>query len=260
MITKLKSKICFISHASVGGYEEKRGALGEKFDFCDTSDRFGQKTWETAEGEMGRVALNIALGKAHLSHEDIDLLVAGDLQNQCVASSAGLNSFGAPFVGIYGACSTCTEGLMVLSSFMENNANLRHGSVVTTSHNAAAERQFRTPIEYGGQRARTAQWTATAGGAFILGREGDGPCITAPGGWWTAPPRTRRIWARPWPLPPRTVFSATFTRAASTPPTSTISSLATSVGWGRTFSASSSPVRCRGSSDCTTTADSSSTI
>lgn len=178
MITKLKSKICFISHASVGGYEEKRGALGEKFDFCDTSDRFGQKTWETAEGEMGRVALNIALGKAHLSHEDIDLLVAGDLQNQCVASSAGLNSFGAPFVGIYGACSTCTEGLMVLSSFMENNANLRHGSVVTTSHNAAAERQFRTPIEYGGQRARTAQWTATAGGAFILGREGDGPCIT----------------------------------------------------------------------------------
>ena len=178
MITRLKSNIVFTSHAAVGGYEERRGPLGESFDFCDTSDRFGQKTWEMAEGEMGRIALNIALSKAHLSHGEIDLLVAGDLQNQCVASSVGLSSFGIPFSGVYGACSTCTEGLAVLASFMENNTKMRHGSVVTTSHNSAAERQFRTPIEYGGQRARTAQWTATAGGAFILGREGDGPRIT----------------------------------------------------------------------------------
>ena len=169
-ITKLDTPIHFVSAAAVGGFEEKRGPLGDKFDFCDPSDKFGQKTWEIAEGEMGRIALNTALSKAKLSHEDIGLLVAGDLQNQCVASSGGLNSFGIPFVGVYGACSTCTESIMTLSAFMSNSDDLTLGAAVTTSHNAAAERQFRTPIEYGGQRARTAQWTSTAAGAFILGR------------------------------------------------------------------------------------------
>ena len=179
MITRLKSNIVFTSHAAVGGYEERRGPLGESFDFCDTSDRFGQKTWEMAEGEMGRIALNIALSKAHLSHGEIDLLVAGDLQNQCVASSVGLHSFGTPFIGVYGACSTCTESLAILSAFMEAAENIKLGAIVTTSHNSAAERQFRTPIEYGAQRSKTAQWTSTAGGAFILGKEGDGPKITS---------------------------------------------------------------------------------
>ena len=169
-ITRLNTPISFLSYAAVGGYEEKRGPLGDKFDFCDPSDKFGQKTWEIAEGEMGRIALNTALTKANLSHEKIDLLVAGDLQNQCVASSTGLHSFGIPFIGVYGACSTCTESLMTLAAFMSSSANIELGAAVTTSHNAAAERQFRTPIEYGGQRSETAQWTATAGGAFLLKR------------------------------------------------------------------------------------------
>ena len=111
-ITKLKSEIHFKSWAAVGGYEESLGPLGEKFDFCDKSDSFGQKTWEIAEGEMGRIALNTALSKGNLSHSDMELLVAGDLQNQCVASSSGLSSFGIPFLGVYGACSTCTESIM----------------------------------------------------------------------------------------------------------------------------------------------------
>ena len=169
-ITKLKTPIHFASWAAVGGYEERRGPLGEYFDFCDDSDKFGQKTWEIAESEMGRVALNIALSKINISHSEVDLLVAGDLQNQCVASSAGLHSFGIPFIGVYGACSTCTESLMTLASFMDSSENMTLGAAVTTSHNSAAERQFRTPIEYGGQRAKTAQWTATAGGAFLLKR------------------------------------------------------------------------------------------
>lgn len=177
-ITKLKSTVSFVSRASVGGYEERRGPLGESFDFCDSSDKFGQKTWEIAESEMGRVALNTALSKASLSHENIDLLVAGDLQNQCVASSGGLSSFGIPFIGVYGACSTCTESLMTLAAFMEASESLTYGAAVTTSHNSAAERQFRTPIEYGGQRAKTAQWTSTAGAAFILGRDENSPRIT----------------------------------------------------------------------------------
>ena len=172
-ITRLKSPLHFVDWAAVGGYEERFGPLGERFDFCDVTDKFGQKTWEIAESEMSRIALNTALTKANLSHTDIDLLVAGDLQNQCVASSGGLSGFGIPFLGVYGACSTATESLMILSSFMDS-CNMQYGAAVTSSHNSAAERQFRTPIEYGGQRAKTAQWTSTAAGAFILGRgEGD---------------------------------------------------------------------------------------
>ena len=169
-ITKLRTPIHFDSWAAVGGYEERRGPLGEKFDFCDMSDKFGQTTWEIAEAEMGRVALNTALSKSGMSHDRIELLVAGDLQNQCVASSTGLSSFGIPFLGVYGACSTCTESLMTLCSFIDSSEHMTIGAAVTTSHNSAAERQFRTPIEYGGQRAPTAQWTSTAAGAFILGR------------------------------------------------------------------------------------------
>ena len=166
-IKKLITPPRFISWCAVGGYEEKCGPLGEAFDLCDESDTFGQKTWEMAEGEMGRCALNLALSKCSLSHESLELLVAGDLQNQCVASSVGLDSFGAPFLGIYGACSTCTEALLILSSMIESGA-IDTGACVTTSHNSAAERQFRTPLEYGGQRSPSAQWTSTAAGSFVL--------------------------------------------------------------------------------------------
>ncbi len=166
-VKKLSRPPRFVSWASVGGYEESRGPLGESLDFVDKTDTFGQKTWELAEGEMGRCAVNMALTKAGLSHDKLDLLIAGDLQNQCVASSLGAGSFGTPFLGVYGACSTCTESLLILSVMLsEGCASL--GAAVTTSHNSAAERQFRTPVEYGAQRAPSAQWTATAGGAFIL--------------------------------------------------------------------------------------------
>lgn len=167
-IIKVKEKIGFISSAAVGGYEESRGPFGDRFDLCDRSDRFSQSTWEAAEAEMSRTALNIALGKANLSHKDIDLLVSGDLQNQCVASSGGLFGFGIPYIGVYGACSTCTESLMTLTSFLTSSEKMTRGAVVTSSHNSAAERQFRTPIEYGAVRPASAQWTATASGAFIL--------------------------------------------------------------------------------------------
>ena len=169
-IIKLNKEIYFNSFAAVGGYEESRGPLGKHFDFCDESDKFSQSTWELAEAEMSRICLNIALNKAKLSHSDVDFLIAGDLQNQCVASSVGLSSFGIPFLGVYGACSTCTEALLLSAALLQNNG-YKLGVAVTSSHNSAAERQFRTPLEYGGQRSGTAQWTATAAGAFLLSRE-----------------------------------------------------------------------------------------
>ena len=171
-IIKFTRDIRVCSYSAVGGYEEKNGPLGNKFDFCDDSDKFGQETWELAEAEMGRISLNLALNKASLSHDDIDVLVAGDLQNQCVSSSLGLSLFGIPFIGVYGACSTCTESLGVLSCFLQSSPDVKFGAATTTSHNSAAERQFRTPIEYGGQRTPCAQWTSTAAGSFILGNEG----------------------------------------------------------------------------------------
>ena len=166
----MTENVVIAAAATAVGREEGRGRYGEKFDFCDPSDRFGAKTWELAEGEMARIALNLALKKRGIAHGEIDLLFAGDLQNQCVASSCGLSGFGIPYVGLYGACSTSVEGLLA-SSLVLSTANGPHrAAVVTSSHNCAAERQFRTPIEYGAQRTPTAQWTATAAGAFILER------------------------------------------------------------------------------------------
>ena len=166
-VLKLSTPPRFISYAAVGGYEESRGPFGSLFDLCDPTDSFGQKTWELSEGEMGRCALNLALSKSKLSHNVPELIIAGDLQNQCVASSVGLDTFGIPYLGIYGACSTCTEALLIMSAML-GLGEINTGATVTTSHNAASERQFRTPLEYGAQRSPSAQWTATAGGAFIL--------------------------------------------------------------------------------------------
>ncbi len=168
-IINLYNKPYFFSHACVGGKEERCGPLGESFDFCDDTNLFGMKSFEYAEGEMGRLSLNLALKKGSIDERSLDVILAGDLQNQCVASSCGLYSFGVPYVGLYSACSTCTEGLLLLSVLL-SFTDLSMGAVVTTSHNSAAERQFRTPLEYGAQRAPSAQWTATAAGSFIMSK------------------------------------------------------------------------------------------
>ncbi len=164
----LGRKIKITHSASAVGHEEFFGPLGDSFDFHDESDRFGAKSWEQAEGELERITLNLALKKAKLKPCDIDLLFAGDLQNQCVASSSGLSSFGIPYIGLYGACSTCAEAILCASVFLSAQKAPSRCVAITSSHNCAAERQFRTPIEYGGQRTPTAQWTATAAGAFII--------------------------------------------------------------------------------------------
>ena len=167
----LKAPVGFVSAAAVGGKMERSGPLGRGFDFCDVKDTFGEKTFELAESKMVSTALNIALKKARLPHTALDIIAAGDLQNQCAATSFALTPFCAPLIGLYGACSTLTEGIAVLSSLMNASEDLKYCAAVTSSHNATAERQFRTPLEYGGQRAKCAQWTATAAGAFILSKE-----------------------------------------------------------------------------------------
>lgn len=156
-----------VSSASIVGKKESEGPLGDRFDLFDTSDRFGEKTWEAAESEMQRRALNTALAKRGIHDRDVDVLFAGDLLNQCVGSAYGLMDFDIPYFGLYGACSTCAEGLLLASSLISASFCDR-AAAVTSSHYCSAERQYRFPIEYGGQRAPGAQWTVTGSGAFLL--------------------------------------------------------------------------------------------
>ena len=172
-ILKFKRKPKIISSYSVVGHMEKSGPLGELFDEYSNDDKFGKNSWEKAESEMQKRAFSGALNKSGLIDTEIDVLLAGDLLNQCVGSNYGLSCFDVGYLGLYGACSTCTESIMMLSSFIDSSDSMKIGAALTTSHNSAAERQFRTPVEYGGQRAPTAQWTSTAAGAFLL-EKGEG--------------------------------------------------------------------------------------
>ncbi|MBR6650342.1 MAG: stage V sporulation protein AD [Clostridia bacterium] len=168
MAVFMKKQVYIVSSATVVGLEEKDGPLGEFFHECDyNDDTFGCNTWEKAESEMQRLALGKALSFAGKKDTDIEMLFAGDLLNQCIGSNYGLLDYDISYIGLYGACSTAAEGLMLA-------AMLCSGEIVTTcasvasSHNASAERQFRSPLEYGGQRSPTAQWTVTGAGAFVV--------------------------------------------------------------------------------------------
>ncbi len=166
-IYKLKSPVYIVSSAAVTGHEEHNGPLGRTFDLSvPGDDTFGCESWEQAESELVRMAVGIALSKALLCEEEIDILLAGDLLNQCISSAFGLSKLSVPFLGLYGACSTAAEGLLI-ASLLASAYSLRTANA-TSSHNAAAERQFRSPLEYAGQRPPTAQWTVTGSGAFIL--------------------------------------------------------------------------------------------
>lgn len=155
------------STASVVGSEERKGPLGGCFDLCDSKDdTFGKDTWEKAESEMQRLALSCAMKKGGFKDSDMGLIVAGDLINQCISSNYGLADFDVPYLGVYGACSTCAESI-ALSAIYSSFAKKRCGAV-TSSHNCSAERQFRFPVEYGGIRTPTSQWTVTGAGAFIV--------------------------------------------------------------------------------------------
>ena len=164
----IKLDASFIESGNAVGKKEFEGPLGSCFDVHDDDDRFGMKTWEQAESEMQHIAFNMALKKSGLKVSDIGAIFAGDLQNQCVGSSYGLLGANVPYFGIYGACSTSGEGIM-LASIMTTYGVYKRCAAVTSSHNCSAERQFRTPIEYGGQRTPTSQWTVTGAGAFVIG-------------------------------------------------------------------------------------------
>lgn len=165
-------KVYIITSAAVAGHEEESGPLGGGFDVTDTDeDRFGMDTWEKSESEMQRLAVGCALDKAGIETGETDLMLAGDLLNQCVGSNYGLSGYRIPYLGLYGACSTASEGLLLGSLLC--SSSIKRCLAVTSSHYCSAERQFRFPLEYGGQRPPTAQWTVTGSGAFLLSSDAD---------------------------------------------------------------------------------------
>jgi stage V sporulation protein AD len=163
-----------LGYAAVVGKKEGEGPYGQYYDQCHNDTTLGESSWEKAESRMQNEAVNIALHKANLKNTDIDCIFAGDLLNQCISSTFGLKSLDIPFLGQFGACSTMAQTLGIASLFVESGAAGR-AAAVTSSHFCSAERQYRFPLEYGGQRTPTAQWTATAAGAVLLGKRQDNP-------------------------------------------------------------------------------------
>ena len=166
-----------VSYANVGGKFEANGPLAGHFDLLCTDSFFGKDTWEQAESAMQQEALTRALEKGGLTPAELDYVLAGDLLNQCIGTAFGLRDFQIPFFGLYGACSTMGESL-ALGSLLLSGGHARTAACMTSSHYCTAERQYRMPVPYGNQRPPTAQWTATASGCTILGREGPGPYVT----------------------------------------------------------------------------------
>ena len=166
-----------IGHANVVGKKEGDGPLANSFDHIEQDDTFGEKSWEKAETTMQKMALALALDKAGQAGSNLDYLFAGDLLNQCIGSGFAARGQDIPFFGLYGACSTMGEGLS-LAAMMIDGGFARFAGAVTSSHFCSAERQYRTPLEYGGQRTPTAQWTVTGSGAVVLAKDGPGPYVT----------------------------------------------------------------------------------
>ena len=162
--------------ASVAGKKEAEGPLGHSFDITSQDAYFGQRSWELGEKQMQHLALEKLLEKAGIEKEQLDVIFSGDLLNQCIGSSFTLRNTGIPHIGLYGACSTMAESLM-LSAMTVGGGFFEHAVAMTSSHFAGSERQYRFPLGYGGQRTPTAQWTVTGAGAVLVSSQGKGPKI-----------------------------------------------------------------------------------
>ncbi len=154
--------------AAVVGPKEAEGPLGGDFENVETDPLLGQESWEKAESMLFSKATAECLRKSQLSPKDVNYIVAGDLLNQCTASSFGARALRVPYLGIYGACSTMAEGLS-LAAMLVDGGYAGHVLAAAGSHFCSAEKQYRFPLEYGGQRPPSAQWTVTGCGAIAVG-------------------------------------------------------------------------------------------
>lgn len=164
--------------ASIAGKKEAEGPLASYFDITKSDTYFGEKTWEQGEKKMQEIALDTLASKAGMNKSDFNVVFSGDLLNQCVGSSFTLRNAGIPHLGLYGACSTMAESLL-LAAITVGGGFMDNAVAMTSSHFASSERQYRFPLGYGGQRTPTAQWTVTGAGSALVTKNGNGPKITA---------------------------------------------------------------------------------
>ena len=162
--------------ASIAGKKEGQGPLANFFDMISQDPYFGEKTWEQGEQRLQQLALETLVKKANMELKDLDAVCSGDLLNQCIGSSFSLRNQDIAHLGLYGACSTMAESLLV-ASMMVGGGYADRVAAITSSHFASSERQYRFPLGYGGQRPPTAQWTVTGSGAALVCSNGKGPKI-----------------------------------------------------------------------------------
>ncbi len=170
---ELTQRPSVLGYAAYVGKKEREGPLSTYFEHFDNDTTFGQDSWEKAESELQKRTFELAKQSAGLDNRDIDLLFAGDLLNQCIGSGYSARESNIPFAGLYGACSTMAESLS-LASFFVDNGGARIAAAQTSSHFCAAERQFRFPLEYGGMRTPSSQWTVTGSGCVLVGQHRPG--------------------------------------------------------------------------------------
>lgn len=177
---QLQKEIRIISSAAVAGRTEGEGPLRDSFDRVFNDTTMGEKCWEKAESDLLSAAMRIAMQKVKLDDSSIDAVFAGDLLNQCISSSFATRDMDVPFAGLFGACSTMALSALIASLAVESGG-MTTCIAATSSHFCSAEKQFRFPLEYGGQRTPTAQRTVTGAGALILSEDPSplNPKITA---------------------------------------------------------------------------------
>ncbi len=167
-----KTKPWIMASACAVGPREGQGPLGDCFDLVAQDAAFGQDSYEQAEAALLREACRLCLAKANIGEKGVQAMVGGDLLNQIMPSALAARELKFPFLGLYGACSTMSEGL-ITGGMMCDGGYASPVLCTASSHYATAERQYRYPLEYGNQRSPASQWTVTGGGA-VLHRPGGG--------------------------------------------------------------------------------------
>ncbi|WP_057913912.1 stage V sporulation protein AD [Peribacillus muralis] len=171
-------KPVIVSTGTVGGPFEANGLLADDFDLLHSDLWINQDTYEKAHKVLLEEACTKAIEKAGLQKEQIQFFLGGDLINQMTPTSFACRNLGTPYLGLFGACSTSMEGL-ALGAYLVNTNGADYLLTGASSHNAAVEKQFRYPTEYGGQKPPTAQWTVTGAGVALLSKAGTGPRVTS---------------------------------------------------------------------------------
>ena len=169
-VIEFENKPSVVAWSAVAGKKESEGPMGKMFDIIieDASD--GKDTWEQAESEFQKTSIGVLLDKAGLKDTEIDAIYAGDLLNQCSGAGFGIRGYEIPFSGVYGACSTSVLA-MINAAIGVNSKVFERVISSTSSHFCSAEKQFRLPLEYGGQRTPTAQWTVTGAASALVSSE-----------------------------------------------------------------------------------------